>query len=146
VVVLKIQVFWNMMLCIGHEFLFFQRTVVPSSLGVKQSSSLGLLGPEGEDTAVLCNTRNTWPSDSVTSQKTWILINFVSCMVWSLLHWPYICELCVPSSKQARRGAVPMLNSSAVRGWVVSTTTQLVNPGKETQCPLYQLIYMPFYE
>jgi len=69
VVLLKIQVFWNMMLCIGHEFSMFQRIVVPSSLGVKQSSSLGLLDPEGEDTAVLSNTRNTWPNDSVTSQK-----------------------------------------------------------------------------
>jgi len=150
VVLLKIQVFWNMMLCIGHEFSMFQRIVVPSSLGVKQSSSLGLTGPEGEDTAFLSNTRNKWPNDSVTSQKTWIHINFVSCVVWSLLHWPYICDLCVPSSKQAQRGgrntAVPMLNPSAARGWVVSTATQLVSPGKETWCPLYQLIYMPFYK
>lgn len=49
------------MLCIGHEFSMFQRIVVPSSVGVKQSSSLGLFGPEGEDTT--CNTWNTRPNE-----------------------------------------------------------------------------------
>jgi len=70
VVLLKIQVFWNVMLCIGREFSMFQRIVVPFFIfSGKQSGSLGLLGPEGKDTTVLCNTRNTRPNDTMSHPR-----------------------------------------------------------------------------
>ena len=54
-----------MSLCvIGKVFPILERTIVPSSNGVKQVIFLGPLDPEDEDTTVLSNVRDYSPSDT----------------------------------------------------------------------------------